>query len=414
MRYFLLLSLKRYLGSYRVYMGPISSGSRNNYPRIKNIFVDVVSSLIPPPYLRDDMEFHYGAWAGSSTIVCTDGRPLGEDNAYPGVFRRSVDTDYRTGNFSDSRGGKCYNMTALHHMMKDWDEIMVLLIELRRSYMEYAKIKDDRLSVRQLYLFSKMVVAVNPWLVRNTKIPVESGSLSPVLASMTKLITGVFMIVRHMIETGEQDMFGKKTADEEELFDYADRHGLLISPRDKDFACAGSQRKIIQFMEILITGQGAYRSGHDISKYLELIGDTKHCFDYAEADLEMELNLQLAIVRIIGQVFEEKRGNSSSDLNRITSHVAAHFPACFSDPNILKKHEQNLVQLLEDLGREAWTSFVFSHDTEESISDLYEQLLKELQNHCTLKQGQINDMLGLPVPKPITTKKVHRRLGVMP
>lgn len=371
--------------------------------------MDVVSALIPPPFLRDDMEFHFGAWGGSSTILCADGRPLGEDNAYPGFFRRVADTEYRTGTFPDSRNGKCYNMTALHHMMKDWDEIMVLLIELRRKYKDYAGISEEHLSVRQLYLFAKLIVAINPWLVRNSSISVDSGSLSPVLASMTKLITGVFMIVRHMIETGEKEVFYKSVADEEELFKYADQHGLLISPRDKDFACAGSKRKIVQLIEILISGEGAYKAGSDVKGHLELIGDLKKCFQYAVIDLEMELTLQLSVIRIILQAHEHNNGSRSE---QIKEHVKERFPPCFSDREKLLGQQQNLSQLMTDLGTELLE--IPGHQPGQEFSEHYEMVLHALQEYCMLKQQEINMLLEIPAPEPITLKKVHKRLGVVP
>ncbi|MFN1834940.1 hypothetical protein AB2B38_006735 [Balneola sp. MJW-20] len=398
--------------------GNIKSGIISKLPGLQDTLAGAISVIYPPPFRREDMEFKYGAWAGSSTIHCADGRPIGEDNATPYYYRKATPTEYRAGTFKDSREDKCYNITALHHMMKDWDEIMVLVTELRSHFMEQYQIKGPSLSTRQLYIFSKLCVAINPYLVRHSQINVENGTLSPVLASLTKLITGIFMIIRHMIENGEQDLFHSSPADPEALFKYSDEHGLLISPRDSSFVCAGSQRKIIQFMDILINGgTNLKKEKYDAQTYLNMIGDLSACFSYGITDLQMELNLQLVQTELIEVFLDVKAhdGISGSDLlKKVLEHLQKYFPCSFLDRNKLTKQKEHLITLIKDTGGMPIEYDFPETRTENEFADHYAVYMENVRDESLNYQNTINRLLQRNTLQEIKLKHVHSRLNVVP
>lgn len=192
------------------------------------------------------MEFDCGVWLGPSTLHCVDGRQLGEENAWPVFFREHVATDYHASNMPGSRSGSVINMTALHMVMRTWNQALPVMGAMRRLFDDGFGAHGKTLGMRELFVVSKMGCALPALMVRRGQAPLRSGQIPALVATQFKLIAGFFMVAQEML-------WGNARHDPhvsaEDFFEFADREGIFISPSGR--ACGGSKKKIIELFNYL-------------------------------------------------------------------------------------------------------------------------------------------------------------------
>lgn len=384
-------------------------------PLLSGAVVKIGSKILPPPFLRNDMELMYGAWRGTSTVKGSDGRYLGEDNASPSFYCEPIPTEYHICKFGDSRDGKQYNMTALQDMMKIWPEVMSLIDRLRNYYKDEFSVGYDKLTTVDLFVFSKLLVATTAYLIRSQHYDIENEHVPIELTSQTKLVAGVFMVGRKMIERGE-DIFDDSTpADADFLYEYADKHDVLISPRDKEFACAGSIRKIKELIDVTIRGWHPKSDSHPPEDVLKIVDETYHsAFEYGIKDLQMELVIKYAEVMILEALL-----NSGSLLvspehkQAIIDHVSDTFSCEFTDPESLPGQKKNLLLLFDKLGLSPIEPDL-KPEGKITFKTFYLSYLEQIRSFAFAQQNEINTLLGIQKLKELTADKVNKRLNIVP
>ena len=384
-------------------------------PLLYKAITKVGAKIYPPPFKRADMEFMFGAWTGTSTARGTDGRPLGEDNASPDFYRKPIPTKYHTCNFGDSRDGKFFNMTALHDMMKSWTEVMELYDSLRFFYIQKFDLQRTKLTNIDLFILSKLVVGSSAYLLRSSKYQHQDGNIPGVLAAQNKLITGIFMIMRKMIENGDDQLNDTEPADADALYNYSDEHHILISPRDANYACGGSIKKIKELLEISISGWD--KKGYDEQRAQEnqsLFDSLDNAFEYGILDLQMELILQYAQTVVLEAIVDDIDQQEPNALREeILCFARTQLPCPYFNPVLFPKQKQHLQTILSKLGLEPIqpeNKLTFPEHFESGYLDY----LDKVRSFGTSQQNQINQLLKIELIDEISLDKVNKRLGIIP
>mgnify|MGYP006175796221 CR=1 FL=1 len=146
------------------------------------------------------------------------------------------------------------------------------------------------LGLFDVYTLAKLCVCLPAWQARQRHAPLKDRRLDPVVATAFQLTAGMFMVIRKMLARGEPWLDESSRMSPAELYDYADRHGVFISPNGH--ACGGSRRKIIELMDFLISGSGR-RAGRDEGLDAATV-DIDRFYRYAMHALTLEALLKLA------------------------------------------------------------------------------------------------------------------------
>ncbi len=399
-------------------------------PNVQIVANRFLATFVPPPYKQNEMEFVYGLWEGISAIHCDDGRQLGEGNAGPGRFKESIPTNYRVGNLDGSRSGMMINMTALHNMMKLWDDAIDILMFMRTQYLKHYGIPDGKLTVYQVYIFAKICVAVPAYLARRKNSPVGDGEITTKIAAQFQLISGVFMIMRKMIEKGEPWLSASTCFDAEQLYDYADKNGVLVSR--EGYACGGATRKIVELLRLSVEGSPKHGVDQVLPEELEGLSDQmENFFHYANDTIEIELAVYLYRFSAIksfeanGLLAEKVSDNDS---------LAAKFLHC----SVLEKETINhslriVTEFVAELNNTELTVPEFSENehlrhknkyfmsglavmSEEYVGALvqYSMILEVAETYFNRAQSDILKYLGFPdINCQISKAKVSERLDVL-
>ena len=391
-------------------------------PSVQGTVIRVVSRIAPPPYLTDTMEFDYGLWLGISALHCEDGRQLGEDNTWPRLFRERIPTEYHTSNMPGSRAGSTINMTTLHIVMKRWGDVIPLIESLRSHYDIRFDHDTDPLRLNDLYILSKSGVALPALMARRgTSDRVIDGALPATVATQFKVIAGVFMVVQDMLWSGRYTADSR--VDPETFFDYADDHGVFISPGGN--ACGGSRRKIVELYETV------YRPGDRIAAAPDLIAaysDADQLFDYTTNSVWLE-QLIVGAQRELQSKYYRASTNMASE--QWSQNLAAHIERTVSakgssgSPEFKRRGVWPLLDrtLDADIGHpltvgsgQIKQKLALEADlvSTDAIMEHYRHCLDVLATLATASQRLIADVLGRPQPKPLSAKAVARRLDVIP
>ncbi len=286
-------------------------------PFIQTRIIQSVSLFKPPVYRRDNMEFDHGLWGGVSALHCVDGRQLGESNTSPRFYRENLPTRLHKGGLDGSRQGYAINLTTLQIVMRHWDDALAVIQFIRKHYIQHFDVQTQRLAMLDLYLLSKACVALPAFLTRRVNNRVVDGDLPAAIASQYKIIAGIFMIVQKMIERGEVSLLQGNGVSAQELYDYAEKHAIFISPNG--MACGGSKRKILELMEFAIAGPPLEGELDLASEQRAFIGDPKPILNYMKHAVEMELVILLARAKIAKQFLAI---NADSLINYPVMHAA--------------------------------------------------------------------------------------------
>lgn len=384
-------------------------------PLLSGTIIKLGSNIYPPPFLRNDMEFMYGAWRGTSTVKGSDGRYLGEDNASPSFYCEPVPTEYHICKFGDSRDGKQYNMTALQDMMKIWPEVMSLIDRFRSYYKLEFDISYDKLTTVDLFIFSKLLVATTAYLIRSQRYDIRNEHVPIELTSQTKLVAGVFMVGRKMIERGDPVFDDTEPANADLLYEYADKHHVLISPRDKDYACAGSIRKIKELIDVTIRGWQPKSASQPPEDLLRIVDETyRPAFDYGIKDLHLELVIKYAEVVILENVLHSESGMIPPKYKKaIIEHVGSAFSCEFSNPDSLPGQKRNLLLLFNKLELEPIEPEI-KPENKVTFKNFYLSYLEQIRSFAFSQQNEINTLLGIQGLGNLSPEKVNKRLNIVP
>lgn len=314
----------------REYLLSIISRTRN-LPRLHDRCIAFYNLFYPLPHQEPTMEFDQGVWAGISSIRCVEGRQIGETNSVPTPFFRPVPTQFHQGNLDGSRAGHSINLTALQHIMRLWPDLLSFIGFIRQLTMTRLGITHNKLTTIEMYLVALVGVSVPAYMARRKVDPAADMHITLIVADQQKLIAGVFMMVRHMLERGDLNLTKTTCMTGAELFDYCDQHGLFLAPTGAKTACGGAKRKIIELIDHVITG-----SNKDVvitntaQDSINQLGNLQAFMDYAMAGIEIEVSTMLARAAIKNYLLSspyfltENIANRqiASQWNRVRTHLA--------------------------------------------------------------------------------------------
>lgn len=322
--------------------------------RFNNYALKILSLLFPPPYLRDNVEFHYDIWVGISSFYADSGRQIGENNTAPRRYKENIETLHKPCRFDGSRNGLLVNMTALRHVMSVWEESVQLTTALRNDYIRYRNLDNARFNLRQGYVFSKIGAALPSYLARRSHNPVPSGSLPPLETAFYTLGVGVFMTVRKLLEAGNLTALDEHPMSAERLYELTENSGALVSAEGK--GCAGSKKMIIEYLDVAMNG--SYRDANiapDVQRCTENIGAMGPFYDYLYAASRLELFIKLnhyltaaALCQLRGHA-DQLADRQSALLQKSLQHFSEQLAIGDREPAALNNTIEIILSLLEEL-----------------------------------------------------------------
>jgi hypothetical protein len=204
-----------------------------------------------------------------------------------------------------------------------------------------------------------------------------------------------------------------------ELYDYADREGLFLSPTGAKTACGGSKRKIIEFIDHIIYGPEKRNINSATKKLGEVSGidDTSAFMNYAIGGIELELATMLARAAIRKQLLTAIETNQKSDDSRWLRIKEKLNGQAELTKNLT--HQVTILSgMLEAIGRldasRQWLELC--HAPENFDLTTYQATLTELKSYYTNTQNRILGTLGRSKLKKnsITLLHVNQKLDVVP
>lgn len=254
---------------------------RFNKPAIR-----LYSVFRPPPYQRPNMEFDFDVWNGICTFHSIDGRQIGENNTNPEIYKELASTEHRISAFEGSRQGLPINITALKQVMSVWDDTLQFATLLRNDFIRRRGLDSPRLNLQQGYAFSKLAAAYPAYLARRRRNAIDV--LPAVETAFFTVGVGPFMLVRSLMERGDQLAFHEAPLDAAAMYEMADNAGTLVTPAG--YGCAGSRRLIVDFLDVMMNGSYQKPLGSvNARRAMDSIGDWDKFHDYVDASSRLEL-----------------------------------------------------------------------------------------------------------------------------
>lgn len=407
----------------RDYLISIISHSRES-PKLQDKVIKFYNLFYPLPYEEPGMEFTQGVWAGISTIRCTEGRQIGETNSVPVEFYRPSPTQFHQGNLDGSRAGYSINLTALQHIMRLWPDLLGFIGFIRQLTLNKLNINHNPLTTMEMYIVALVGVSVPAYMARRKNNPITDTQITSIVADQQKLITGVFMMVRHMIERGNLNLSTTSFMTGTQLFDYCDEHGLFLAPTGAKTACGGAKRKIIELIDHVIQGDEKYSEITDAAQEsIKLMGDLDSFMTYALAGIEMELSLMLARAAMKNKIMsspqflaENLTTKQVSQWNRVRKHLLNQ-----SCTNANLSHQISvLCTTLELIKAEPDYQDWLALCTPNTDIDLATNLLEiytQMQTYFNNRQQNILHILGHKITKKnaqIKLADINKKIAVLP
>lgn len=289
------------------------------------------------------MEFHYGLWNGVSALYSDSGRQLGEENTRPFALNHHVPAETIRCKYKGSRESRLINMSALRIAMQNFDGALAITGLVGRFHLSRT-LNAGPIGIWDLYIMARASIALiayqkrfNGKRIGQANVP---SAVSDALTSQYQFISGVFMICRHMMENADPAIASNAPITADALYDYADRHGIFIS--FNDMACAGSTKKIMEFLEFCntVAGQSADQDFalHDIVK------EPENWYQYALATIDLDCFIE----------HERSLQNSAQIYQDVGAHVRRLIDAPPQANKVLSFEQGALMRqnkILELLGR---------------------------------------------------------------
>jgi len=236
------------------------------------------------------MEFHYGLWNGVSALYSDSGRQLGEENARPFRLNHHVPAETIECKYKGSREGRSINISALRIAMQNFDAALAITQAVRNHHLDRLP-AAHHLGIWDLYVIARASIALVAYQKRLAGQDAVSASVSDALTSQYQFISGVFMICRDMMENARSEIAENRPISAHTLYDYADAHRIFIS--FNGMACAGSTKKIIEFLEFCETG-GETEFALDLHT---IVREPDNWYQYALATIELDCFVERARAR---------------------------------------------------------------------------------------------------------------------
>lgn len=247
--------------------------------------------VLEKPWEQPDMELHYGLWIGVSALYSRSGRQLGEENARPFALNHHIPADTIISKYEGSRSGKAINMSALKVAMQNFEAACLITDTVRAFYLEGAR-AEGPLGLWDLYVIARASIALIAYQQRYLYQWPKSAAVCEALTSQYQFISGVFMICRDMMEKGDPVIASNTQMSANALYSYADEHGIFLSPNG--MACAGSTKKIKEFLELCIHGETAVQNAIDLNT---IVTHPNNWYQYALQCIEMDCVIEAARMR---------------------------------------------------------------------------------------------------------------------
>ena len=225
------------------------------------------------------MEFHYGLWNGVSALYSDSGRQLGEENARPLTLNHHVPAETLMCKYAGSREGRQINISALRIAMQNFGPALAITEAVRRRYLDLLQ-PSHQLGIWDLNIIARASIALVAYQQRFARQKLVSKTVSDALTSQYQFISGVFMICRHMMENADPLISNNQPLAAQTLYDYADKHGIFIS--FNGMACAGSTKKIIEFLEFCNQGD------EEAADLTTIVTEPDNWLQYALAAIEFD------------------------------------------------------------------------------------------------------------------------------
>ncbi len=231
------------------------------------------------------MESRFGLWQGVSAAYSESGRQLGEENTRPFALNHHIPAETINCKYDGSRNGRAINMSALRIAMRNFDAALALTGAVRHFHLTQSP-TPSTIGVWDLYIIARASIALIAYQLRKRPTHSAAAPVSDVLASQYQFISGVFMICRDLIETGDPRISANKPMSAQDLYAHADAAGIFIS--FNGMACAGSTAKIMQFLNFCNDG-GANKP----AALSDTIADPEDWYAYAIASIEMDCFIEV-------------------------------------------------------------------------------------------------------------------------
>lgn len=268
-------------------------GSQRVLDLIKKSLKKALWPVLPKPWGTQDMEFHYGLWAGVSALYSESGRQLGEENARPFLLNHHIPAQTIECKYKGSREGHEINMSALRIAMQNFDAALGITEAVRNHHLAQLP-QSHVLGIWDLYIIARASIALVAFQQRSKRQQDVPRTVSDALTSQYQFISGVFMIGRHMLENDDPAIAQNEPISTESLYDYADEHGIFIS--FNGMACAGSTKKIHEFLAVCNKGNGSNdRTGFDLS---DIVDQPGNWYQYALTTIDLDCFIEIERIRM--------------------------------------------------------------------------------------------------------------------
>ncbi len=268
------------------------------------------------------MEFHFGLWNGVSALYSDSGRQLGEENARPFVLNHHVEAETIDCKYKGSREGRPINMSALRIAMQNFDAGLAITQAVRSHHLDQLP-QSHTLGIWDLYIIARASIAIIAYRQRFKHQTGVRPSVTDALTSQYQFISGVFMICRHMMENGDPAIITNRPMTADELYSYADRHGIFIS--FNGMACAGSAKKINEFLELCCNGDSSVAANQ--IELSDLVSQRDNWYQYALATIELDcfIERERAVRKTAGPTGHATHLNQSAQINENVRDYARNF-----------------------------------------------------------------------------------------
>lgn len=332
------------------------------------------------------MECRYGLWQGVSALFSQSRRQLGEENTRPFALNLHLPAERISCKYPGSRSGRQINMSALRIAMTNFDGALAITGAVGQYHRQAisritpaAPITPDAPNgIWDLYIIARASIAIIAYQQRLIGSKRATNCIADDLASQYQFISGVFMICREMMNTADNAIDQNRYIPAQDLYAYADMHDIFIS--FNGMACAGSTKKIIDFLEFcnqIAPKNSGLTSGSDDGRdalLRELVDNPKGWYDYSIATIQLDFFIELERLKRLKDL-EPDRAQHFDDICKIYQSMSRYCADLSPYNGVFNNNEpsddiafhQGLLErqnaLLEILGRPAIKKISHSHIT---------------------------------------------------